>query len=72
MAFVLTVSLISSRVIDGISSNFANTFLSSRQILIIGPMLLELFPFVILNNAMAFVYAYFSLTFYVLIGVFYC
>ena len=26
-------------------------------------MLLELFPFVILNNAMAFVYAVFSLTF---------
>ena len=35
MAFVYTVSLISQRVIDGISSNLANTFLSSRQILII-------------------------------------
>ena len=44
-------------------------------------MLLELFPFVILNNAMSFVYAYiqcldgpvnwFSLTFCVLIQVFY-
>ena len=44
-------------------------------------MLLELFPFVILNNAMAFVYAYihcldgpvnwFSLTFCILIQVFF-
>ena len=42
------------RVIDGISSNLANTFLSSRQILLIknkglGPILLELFPFVIFD-----------------------
>ena len=47
----------------------------------LGPMLLELFPFVILKNAMAFVYAYiqcldgpvswFSLTFCDLIQVFY-
>ena len=29
------VSLITSRVIDGISSNFANTFIYTRQILLI-------------------------------------
>ena len=34
-------------------------------------MLLELFPFVVLNNAMAFVYTYFFPDFFILIRVFY-
>ena len=66
-------SFLNILLIDGISSNLANTFLSSRQICIIktkelGANAIVLFPFVILNNAMAFVYMHiFSLTFCVLI-----
>ena len=61
------VFLISLRVMDGISSNLAYTFISTGQIIIIkskdeGPFLWELFPFVILRGLCIYINRIFYIT----------